>query len=479
MARKPWGGRFDKATSPRVEAFTSSLAEDARLLRFDVAGSIAHARMLGRAGLLSKGEASRIEDGLREVLRGLETGEVRLDPALEDVHMNVEALLTKQVGEAGKRLHTARSRNDQVALDLRLLARDRTLACAEACIALHRTLLDLAKEHADAPMSGFTHLQRAQPVTLGHHLLARAAQVERDGARFLAAFDAANLSPLGAGALAGSSLSTDRLMPAKLLGFDGLVEHSMDAVSDRDFLLQGASAAAQCMVHLSGFAEELVLWSTPEFGYLHLDDSVATGSSLMPQKKNPDPLELTRAKAARVTGALVSLLGITSKLPLAYNRDLQEVKVPFLGALDATEQSLLVLQEVLERSRFDTEAMARALEDGATQATALAEHLVRAGVPFREAHEVVGRLVKQAAERGEPLSAMPKEFLAKAHPAFTEGAHRLLRHVAPPAKSSRGGPSPGEVKRLLTASRIEARSLRAQAAARRRKHAALERLLAS
>ncbi|HEV8361223.1 MAG TPA: argininosuccinate lyase [Candidatus Thermoplasmatota archaeon] len=479
MPRKPWGGRFDKATSPRIEAFTSSLAEDARLLRFDVAGSIAHARMLGQVGLLTKAEAQRVEQGLREVLRGLEAGELRLDPALEDVHMNVEALLTKQIGDAGKRLHTARSRNDQVALDLRLLARERAVACADAALKLHATLVVLAAKHAADSMPGFTHLQRAQPITLGHHLLARAAQLERDVERFLAAFDAANRCPLGAGALAGSSLPIRREVPAKLLGFEGLVEHSMDAVSDRDFLIQGASAAAQCMVHASGFAEELVLWSTPEFGYLALDDSVATGSSLMPQKKNPDPLELVRGKAGIVQGMLMALLATASKLPLAYNRDLQETKAPFLRAMDTTDQSLRALEEVLARSAFDTEAMARALEDGATQATALAEHLVRAGVPFREAHEVVGRLVRAAQEQGIVLSALPKEQLAEAHPAFAEGAHRLLRHAAPPAKGSRGGPSSAEVRRLLAMAKAAQRTLAAQARQRKGKHAAVERLLGS
>jgi argininosuccinate lyase len=476
MARKPWGGRFESGTSPTIEAFTSSLQEDQRLLRFDVAGSIAHARMLGSVGLLTKVEAQRIEQGLRDVLRGLESGELRVDHGLEDVHMNVEALLTKQVGDAGKRLHTARSRNDQVALDLRLLARDQALALADAALAAHATLLDLAAEHARAPMSGFTHLQRAQPVTLGHHLLARASQLERDVVRFLAAFDAANLSPLGAGALAGSALGTDRALPAKLLGFDGLVENSIDAVSDRDFLLQGASAAAQCMVHVGGFAEELVLWSTPEFGYVALDDAVATGSSLMPQKKNPDPLELMRAKGARVAAAVGALLGILGKLPLAYNRDLQEAKPLFIGATDITVASLRALDEVLHHAAFDTGRMAAALEDGATMATALAEHLVRAGVPFREAHEVVGKLVGEAARRGVALSSLADADLVRAHPGLA-GAGALLRKPGPPAKGSRGGPSPTEVARLLALGKKQHKALQAQAGARRRKHAAVEELL--
>jgi argininosuccinate lyase len=390
--------------------------------------------------------------------------------------MNVEALLTKAVGEPGKRLHTGRSRNDQVALDLRLLARERALACAEASLALHGTLLALAERHARDPMPGLTHLQRAMPVTLGHHLLARAAQLERDAHGFLAAFDAANRSPLGAGALAGSGLPIDRALPAQLLGFDGLVENSLDAVSDRDFLLQGCGAAAQCMVHLSGFAEELVLWATPEFGYLRLGDAVSTGSSLMPQKKNPDPLELLRAKAARVQGGLAALLGICSKLPLAYNRDLQETKPIFIAAMDLTARSLRVLDEVLRRSAFEPAAMARALEDGSAMATALAEHLVRAGVPFREAHEVVGRLVRSAQERGLPLSALDAGQLSAAHPALA-GADALLRRPGPPEQGSRGGPSQAEVARLLALARDAGAGLRRDAAARAAKHAAVERLL--
>jgi argininosuccinate lyase len=476
MSRKPWGGRFAEGTSPRIEAFTSSLAEDARLLRFDVAGSIAHARMLGQVGLLQPREAQSIEQGLRSVLRGLEAGELRLDPALEDVHMNVEALLTKQVGDAGKRLHTGRSRNDQVALDLRLLARERALACAHACLTLHATLAELAARHTQDAMPGLTHLQRAMPVTLGHHLLARAAQLERDAARFLAAFDEANRSPLGAGALAGSSLPLDREAPAKLLGFDGLVENSLDAVSDRDFLLQGAGAAAQCMVHLSGLAEELVLWATPEFGYLLLGDRVATGSSLMPQKRNPDPLELARAKGARVHAAVMALLGIASKLPLAYNRDLQEAQAPYLGAMDLTEQSLLAVDEVLRESRFQPDAMRRALEDGSAQATLLAEHLVRSGVPFREAHEVVGRLVRAAAEKGEPLAALGAEQLAQAHPALADAA-KLLRSLGPPEDGTRGGPSAPEVQRLLETAQAHESSLQEQLHARAAKHAAVDSLL--
>jgi argininosuccinate lyase len=253
--------------------------------------------------------------------------------------------------------------------------------------------------------------------------------------------------------------------------------NSMDAVSDRDFLLQGASAAAQCMVHLSGFAEELVLWATPEFGYLHLGDRVSTGSSLMPQKKNPDPLELARAKAMRVQAALAALLGIASKLPLAYNRDLQEMKPLFLGATDLTEGTIRVLDEVLRESTFDLDRMAEALEDGGTQATALAEHLVRAGVPFREAHETVGRLVRDAAERGVPLAALPKEDLARAHPAFAQGAGAILRSGRPPARTTRGGPGKAEVQRQLREAGSAAARLRKQAAEARRKHGAVERLL--
>ncbi|HVL87182.1 MAG TPA: argininosuccinate lyase [Candidatus Thermoplasmatota archaeon] len=450
--KKAWSGRFAGRTAREVEEFTSSFPLDGALLPYDVLGSLAHARMLVRARLLAPSDARAIERGLREIHRASQRGELSLDPADEDVHMGVERLLVKLVGEPGKRLHTARSRNDQVATDLRLWAREAALSAADDALALHDVLARLGRRHADRALPGYTHLQRAQPVTLGHHLLAHAARLRRDVARFVAVFDACNRSPLGAGALAGTSLPIDRAYAARLLGFDGLVENSLDAVSDRDFLAGLCYASALHATHLSSLAEEIVLWTSAEFAFLELSDEVATGSSLMPQKKNPDVAELARAKAALATGDLAAVLSVLKALPLAYNRDLQAMKEPVFRSVADTRATARVLATALSSCRFDVGRMRQAAEDPLLAATDLAEELVRAGVPFREAHETVGRLVRLCVDSARSPRDLPKAELRRLHPALTPALVASL-DAAALIRRHRSFGGPGTTRRGLAAAR--------------------------
>ncbi|HEX6989073.1 MAG TPA: argininosuccinate lyase, partial [Bacillota bacterium] len=385
-----------------------------------------------------------IVQGLEGLLADWRAGRIQLDPRLEDVHMNVERLLEQRVGEPARRLHTARSRNDQVALDLRLYLRRRTAGLRRAIARLVGVLCDLAEQHAETVMPGYTHLQRAQAVTLGHHLLAYAEMLNRDDQRFADAARRMGESPLGAGALAGTSLPIDRERTAADLGFDGVTANSLDAVADRDFAVEFLAAAAILMMHLSRLGEELVLWSTQEFGFLTFSDAYATGSSMMPQKKNPDIAELVRGRAGRVYGDLVALLVVLKGLPLSYNRDLQEDKRPVIDAADTCDACLMILADALAGARFDTERMAAAAADPALGATDLAEYLVERGVPFREAHHVVGRLV---AETGG-LKRLDLETLQRHHPAFAADAlDRLDPGRAVRARNLPGGPAPERVRR--------------------------------
>lgn len=455
--KKPWSGRFRGTLKPEIERFTTSFPLDHELLPYDIQGSIAHVRMLGRQGIIARRDARGIERGLKHVHRAVMAREVDLPEELEDVHMAVEALLVKFVGDAGKKLHTGRSRNDQVALDLRLYARAKLLSVLDENLALQRELVRLARRHADAVMPGYTHLQRAQPVTLGHHLLAHAFRLQRDASRLVRALGEANRSPLGAGALAGSSLRLDATCVADLLGM-GPFHNSLDAVSDRDFLVEAVHACALQGVHLSGLAEEIVLWSTQEFSFLELDDRVATGSSLMPQKKNPDVAELARARAATLAGELTAVLGILKGLPLAYNRDLQEAKAPFARALDSAGMTLAALRCALSTARFDTDAMAKAARGGFLEATDIAERLVTEGVPFREAHEAVGRLVRHCLDRGVAPDAVERATLARFHPALTpSGVRRLTPENVVARHTSPGGPAPGRLRAQIREASAELR----------------------
>jgi argininosuccinate lyase len=427
MAReKPWGGRFRQTTDPGVERFSASIHFDRALARYDIRGSIAHARMLGRAGILSAEDAEALVGGLLRIAREIEADEFPFDPGLEDIHMNVEARLRTLVGPVAGRLHTARSRNDQVATDLALYLRDASLAAQRGLIELRRVLVLRSREHLDTVLPGYTHLQRAQPVRLAHHWLAFVEMLGRDTQRFGDLRARLASSPLGAGALAGTTLPIDRLETARALGFERPAANSLDAVSSRDGALEFLAAGAIAMVHLSRLAEELVLWSTTEFGFIELADAYATGSSLMPQKKNPDVPELVRGKTGRAIGNLVSLLTVMKGLPLAYNRDLQEDKEPVFDTAATLSGALGVMAGALATLRVRVSRMRDAARDPMLLATDLAEALVRAGVPFREAHEAVGRIVAHCLEKDLDLRSLTREDLRAFHPAFPAAAAELL-----------------------------------------------------
>jgi argininosuccinate lyase len=440
------GARFSVAMDPAAAALNASVAFDRRLLRDDVRGSQAHARMLAAVGLIAADDANAIVEGLDKVAAEFESGARTMDPALEDVHMNVESRLTELVGEPGRRLHTARSRNDQVATDLRLYAlraaTDLVAAIDKARVALCRR----AREHAHTLIPGYTHLQRAQAVTLGHHLLAYAEMLGRDRGRLVDGARRAAESPLGSGALAATGLPIDRARTAAALGFRGPTRNSLDAVSDRDFAVELVFACALMGVHLSRLGEELVLWSTTEFGFVRLGEGYCSGSSLMPQKRNPDIAELLRAKPGRVVGDLVALLTISKGLTLAYNKDLQETQEPLYDAVETAQSCLALLPGLITTLEFDVERMKAAAHDPALGATDLAEHLVRGGLPFRRAHEIVGALVRHAEGKGVSLRELPRAELPAIAPELTPDALDALDPTrAVGARTLTGGPAPAKV----------------------------------
>jgi argininosuccinate lyase len=410
---KLWGGRFAESTSALVERFSESVSFDRRLYAQDIRGSQAHARMLAKVGVLTKKDAADIVRGLDAIRADIEAGRFEWRRELEDVHMNIEAELTRRIGDAGKRLHTGRSRNDQVATDLRLYVRDSIDALLPVIDGLADGLLQLAGQEADTVMPGFTHLQIAQPVSFGHHLLAWREQLQRDRARLLDARARANVLPLGSAALAGTVYPIDRAYVAKLLGFETVSENSLDSVSDRDFAIEFCAAAALCMVHLSRWSEELVLWSSPLFGFVALPDRFCTGSSIMPQKKNPDVPELVRGKSGRVIGDLQALLVLMKGQPLAYNRDNQEDKPPLFDAVDTLEACLRVYAEMVPHIVVNRERCRAAAAQGFSTATDLADYLVRKGLPFRDAHHAVGSAVAHAAKLGRDLGDLPLAELRK------------------------------------------------------------------
>ncbi|BAF58698.1 argininosuccinate lyase [Pelotomaculum thermopropionicum SI] len=443
---KLWGGRFQKETDRLVEDFHSSISFDRRLYKYDIRGSIAHARMLGKAGIIPPEEARAIADGLQEVLADIEAGRAGFSVEAEDIHMNVEQLLTAKVGEVGKKLHTARSRNDQVALDIRMYLKDEIDQITGLLRELQAALLDLAEKHTGTVMPGYTHLQRAQPVTLAHHLLAYCQMFRRDEERLADCRRRTDVMPLGAGALAGTTFPLDREYVAEQLGFAAVAENSLDAVSDRDFAVEFAAAASLIMVHLSRFCEEIVLWSSAEFAFIELDDAYSTGSSMMPQKKNPDVAELIRGKCGRVFGDLQALLTMLKGLPLAYNKDLQEDKEALFDAVDTVKKCLLVFKPMLETMQVKKERMAEAARGGFTNATDLADYLVRKGLPFRQAHEAVGKAVLYCLERGRSLDRLSLDELRQFSPLVEEDVYEAIdisRCVE--ARRVTGGPAPGAV----------------------------------
>lgn len=421
-----WKGRFKEATSSLLQEFSESVSFDWRLYRHDIRGSIAYATALEAAGILSSEERARIETGLREIEREIDAGEFAFDLALEDIHMNIEAALTRKIGAAGAKLHTGRSRNDQVALDLRLYLRDATDLLVSRVAALQRVLVLLARDHPAIRIPGYTHLQRAQPVPLAHHLLAYVEMLERDRGRLEDCRERMNELPLGSGALAGSSLVLDRALLARLLEFPRVTQNSMDAVSDRDFACEFVSALAIIGMHLSRLSEDLILWASAEFGFVRLSDAHTTGSSLMPQKKNPDIAELARGKTGRLYGNLVRLLTVLKGLPMTYNRDLQEDKEAVFDSLDTVDATLEILAEMMERAEFRKEAAAAAVADPLLLATDVADYLVRKQVPFRHAHEIVGKLVALSMDRGTPIDCLSLEDYRSLSDAFDADVFELF-----------------------------------------------------
>ena len=456
---KLWGGRFEQATDAAVERFTASIHFDRALARYDLRVSKAHARMLERVGLISRKDEEALRSGLDRIAREIEDGTFPLDPALEDIHMNVEARLHDLVGAPAGRLHTGRSRNDQVATDLQLYLRDAAAAAERGLLELRRTLVGRARGQIDTVLPGYTHLQRAQPVRLAHHWLAFVEMFGRDGGRFRDQRCRLSDSPLGSGALAGSSLPLDREDTARALGFDRPAPNSMDAVSARDAAMEFLAASAIAMVHLSRLAEEMVLWSSAEFGFIELADAFATGSSLMPQKKNPDVPELVRGKTGRAIGNLVALLTVMKGLPLTYNRDMQEDKEPVFDSAATLRSSLEVMTGAIATLRVDSERMARAAADPMLLATDLAEALVRAGVAFREAHEAVGQVVGHCVRKGLDLRSLSRDDLRAFHPDFPASASELLSlERALEARSLPGGPARQNVEAALDRAGEEIRS---------------------
>jgi len=448
--KKLWGGRFQQPTDAFVEEFTASVTFDQRLAPYDVAGSIAHAQMLAKVKVLSQAEADTIIKGLTDILAEIEAGEFDWQVSLEDVHMNIEARLTERIGEVGKKLHTGRSRNDQVATDIRLFMRDGIDAVIEGIGRFAARLLVLAEKEADTLLPGFTHLQPAQPVSFGHHMMAWFEMLVRDLERMQDCRKRVNRMPLGAAALAGTSYPIDRAFTCKQLGFDSVCENSLDAVSDRDFAIEFASAASILMMHLSRFSEELILWSSSQFGFIDLGDAFCTGSSIMPQKKNPDVPELVRGKSGRVTGHLVSLLMLMKSQPLAYNKDNQEDKEPLFDTLDTVLDSLKVYADMMGSITLHREAMRKAATEGYTTATDLADYLVGKGVAFRDAHEVVGKAVHAAIEAGKDLSELTLDELQGFSRVISDDVYEVLTlEGSVNARAHVGGTAPANVRKAI------------------------------
>jgi argininosuccinate lyase len=451
---KPWGGRFTLPTDELMEAFSASVGFDARLYKHDIAGSIAHARMLARVGVLTEAERDAIVEGLGRIEAEIDAGRFEWSAALEDVHMNIEARLTESIGDVGKKLHTGRSRNDQVATDVRLFLRDGVDALCRELARLQTALLEVAEREAETIMPGFTHLQAAQPITFGHHMLAWFEMLQRDHQRLKDCRARINVMPLGAAALAGTTYPIDRAFTAEALGFSGVCENSLDAVSDRDFALEFVSAAALLMMHLSRMSEELVLWSSSQFNFVDLGDGFCTGSSIMPQKKNPDVPELVRGKTGRVQGDLMALLTLMKGQPLAYNRDNQEDKEPLFDALDTALECVRIYAAMIPTMQTRAEVMYEAARRGFSTATDLADYLVKRGMPFRDAHEVVGRAVRHGLDTGRDLAEMELSELRAFSDVIEEDVYQVLTlEGSVAARDHIGGTAPRQVKAAVTRAR--------------------------
>ena len=448
---KLWGGRFQKETDTLVNDFNSSIQFDGRMYKEDIMGSLAHAAMLARQGIITREDAAAITAGLQEVLQDIESGKAELTEDNEDIHMNVESLLTAKIGDAGKRLHTARSRNDQVAVDLRLYLRHEIAAIKGQILDLQQAIIDQAKEHQETVMPGYTHLQRAQPISFAQHLLAYGAMLSRDVTRLEDCGKRMNECPLGSGALAGTTYPIDRWNTAKALGFDRPMTNSLDGVSDRDYVIELLSALSTLMMHLSRFSEEIILWCSWEFKFIELDDAYSTGSSIMPQKKNPDVAELVRGKTGRVYGDLMSLLTTMKGLPLAYNKDMQEDKEPVFDAVDTVKMCLPVFAGMLRTMKVLPQNMRRAAGGGFINATDCADYLTKKGMPFRDAYTAVGQLVYYCSANGKLLEELSLPELQEISPLFEEDVYEALKlETCMGQRSSYGGPAVSETSRQIS-----------------------------
>lgn len=456
MAKMMWAGRFSKEVNSKVNAFNSSISFDGRMYKQDITGSIAHAEMLGKCGIISKSDSEALVKELKQVLADIENGSLQLDMNAEDVHMFIESVLTERLGEVGKRLHTARSRNDQVALDIRLYLRDEIAEIKELVISLAEALCDIAEKNTETVMPGYTHLQRAQPVTFGHHLMAYAQMFLRDLGRLEDTLKRMNRCPLGSGALAGTTYPIDRDFTADRLGFDCAMVNSLDGVSDRDFCIELASAISIIMMHLSRFSEEIILWCSWEFKFIELDDAFATGSSIMPQKKNPDITELIRGKTARAYGDLQTLLTMMKGLPLAYNKDMQEDKEAIFDAVDNVKLCLSTFIPMLKNMSIYKENMRNAAAKGFINATDCADYLVKKGMAFRDAYKITGGLVALCIEKKTDLEHLPLEDYKSRSELFDNDVYGAISlDTCVNNRKSKGGPSPENVKKQIEYTRKE------------------------
>ena len=454
MSEKLWGGRFSKTTDEMINEFQASIGFDRRMYREDIAGSLAHAAMLAKVGILSEEDRAAIEKGLKDILAQIEHGDFDFSVALEDIHMNIEKRLTDAIGDAGSRLHTARSRNDQVALDTHLFVRHAVVDVMAHIRALQQALAESAAQHRDVIMPGYTHLQRAQPILFSHHLMAYFGMLARDFERFQGVYARTDIMPLGAGALAGTTLPIDRQFVAQRLHFERIYTNSLDAVSDRDYILEFLSAASILMVHLSRLSEEIILWCSREFSFVELDDAHCTGSSMMPQKKNPDVSELVRGKTGRVVGHLMAMLMAVKGLPLAYNKDLQEDKEGLFDAIDTVKFSLAVYAQLIRGMKLREDVMRHAVEADYSNATDLADYLVRKGLPFRKAHAVAGQAVALCIARGIYLAELPIADYQQLSPLFAEDIYDAISpETCVSCRNSYGGTSYEQAEMQLEAAK--------------------------
>ena len=447
---KMWQGRFKKEEDERVNDFNSSISFDSRMYKQDITGSIAHARMLGKTGIIEESESEKIVEGLKGILHDIESGNLEFDSKAEDIHMFVEQVLTQRIGDAGKRLHTSRSRNDQVALDLRMYLLENIKNVKSKLIYLMNTVIEKAKQNTDTVMSGYTHLQRAQPITLAHELLAYAQMFKRDIMRLDDCYERTDVMPLGSCALAGTTYPIDREFVKEQLGFAEITQNSIDGVSDRDFVLEFAFDLSLIMMHLSRFSEEIILWCSSEFGYMELDDAFATGSSIMPQKKNPDIAELVRGKTGRVYGSLTTLLTVMKGIPLAYNKDMQEDKEAIFDALDNTLLCLEIFAEMLSTASFNKDKMRAGAGFGFINATDCADYLVKKGLPFRSAYKIVGELVAVCIEKGYSFETLPLDEYKAVSEVFENDVYKAVDlDVCVNGRNVPGGPAKEAVEKQI------------------------------